>query len=462
MRARRTLATRYGQVLAVLLVVVPPADALAETNPAVVPTELNDPMLVPAAAATRTVKRFDEALALVRSRSTDLRTAEVEIDRAEAQWRTALAGSLPSANVNGTLSRQLLTETIPEASGPGTPSVEVPFPNVASGSLSLVQPVVAPRAWFALGTARQSKVVAELNVEEIKRQLVLRVANGLVAVVTSERLAELNRSGLRNALERLGLTERKANLGGGTQLDVVRARQDVEAARATLVTGDESLRQSREALGLALGLPQAIGVSPDLRLDGLEQATLAACSVQDKLEGRPDVNAASESVRLADRAHGDVERQFLPTVNIQSALSTTSLDTSPAPRTTWNIQGVLNFSLWDGGARYASRRIADVETERAAQRLEAVRRQATIEIVQARRAIDVAEQSREVARKARDLAAEVDRLARASFQEGRGTSLELVSAATSLRQAEISLALREFELIRARIGSILSRARCRV
>jgi outer membrane protein TolC len=103
-----------------------------------------------------------------------------------------------------------------------------------------------------------------------------------------------------------------------------------------------------------------------------------------------------------------------------------------------------------------------VETERAAQRLEAVRRQATIEIVQARRAIDVAEQSREVARKARDLAAEVDRLARASFQEGRGTSLELVSAATSLRQAEISLALREFELIRARIGSILSRARCRV
>src|SRR6185436_17046256 len=97
-------------------------------------------------------------------------------------------------------------------------------------------------------------------------EIALRVASAVIAVVTAERVAELNRIGLRSALERLDLTSRKKGLGAATGLDVLRAQQDAELARATLVSGDESLRQSREALGLALGLPEAVGVSTDINL----------------------------------------------------------------------------------------------------------------------------------------------------------------------------------------------------
>ena len=426
-------------------------------------------MLAAVPLPAKTLHKWEEALALIKSRSTDLRIAEVEIGRAEAQWRLALAGALTIINANGSLTHQLITNTSSQVSGvvvnangttPTFREVQVPFPNAANASISVVQPLLATRPWYAMGTAKQAEAVAKLNVEDIKRQIALRVANGMVAVVTQERIAELNRVGLKNALERLELTQRRADLGAATGLDVVRAKQDAETARTSIVTGDESLRQSREALGLALGIPEAIGVAPDVRIDGLERAAVATCKPSQKLEDRADVASAGASIALAERTRGDVKRQYLPTINFQSSIATTSIDTGAAPATTWNIQGVLSIPIWDGGARYANMRTADVDIERATQRLEAIRRQATIEITQARRAVDVAAQSREVTEKTRDLAKETDRLVRTAYQEGRGTSLELVAAATTLRQAEITLALREFDVVRARVAAVIALSRC--
>ncbi|MFP2923854.1 TolC family protein, partial [Pyxidicoccus sp. 3LG] len=60
----------------------------------------------------------------------------------------------------------------------------------------------------------------------------------------------------------------------------------------------------------------------------------------------------------------------------------------------------------------------------------------------------------------RDLAERTDRLTRRAFEVGRGSSLELVQSAAALRQAELTLVLREFELVQARLGAYLTEARC--
>jgi outer membrane protein TolC len=74
--------------------------------------------------------------------------------------------------------------------------------------------------------------------------------------------------------------------------------------------------------------------------------------------------------------------------------------------------------------------------------------------------VTVADERRRVAGSVRDLAAENDRLTRAAYLEGRGTSLELVAAAQALREAEIQLALRDFDLVRARVLAVLTLATC--
>jgi outer membrane protein TolC len=423
--------------------------------------EVDDPMLAPVPRPKVEVNTWEEALRHVRARSTDIRIAAEQIARAEAQSRIALAGALPTINGQGTYTHNLITnETIQPASVGRFQTVQTPYPDYAAGTLTLSQPLIALRAWYAIGTANRGETAAQLSLEDTKRQIALNVANSIVGVVTAERVAELNRVGLRNALLRLELANRRNTLGSGTGLDVVRARQDVEAARATLVAGDESLRQSREALGLALGLPEQVGVPPNVDINGLEASARNTCKASSSVDDRPDVAALREKTEVARRQVNDVKLQFAPTVDFRSSLATTTINTGAAPNTTWNVQAVLTVPIWDGGIRYGNLRDTRAQEVVAGQNLEAQRRQAQIEVTQARRGVGVADDRRRVAMQTRDLAAENDRLTRASYLEGRGTSLELVTAAQALREAEIQLALREFELVKARVLAILALASC--
>jgi len=88
-------------------------------------------------------------------------------------------------------------------------------------------------------------------------------------------------------------------------------------------------------------------------------------------------------------------------------------------------------------------------------------RGATVDGARSKRAIDVAEQSLRVSKQARDLAAEADRLTRVGYERGQGTSLELVTAANALRQADVNLALQEFAVVRARVSAALTYAQCK-
>jgi multidrug efflux system outer membrane protein len=429
------------------------------------PPNVDDPMLAPVPRAKVEINTWEEALKHVRARSTDLRVAAYQVQSAEAQQRVALAGALPSLNGTAAFTHQIITKDNFQPVGLGPAGVDYkkftsPPSDYLTGQLVATQPVIALRAWHAIGTAKVATEAAKLSFDDAKRQIALAVANSIVGVVTAERIAELNRVGLSNALSRLELTVRKSALGGATGLDVVRARQDVEVARETLVAGDESLRQSREALGMALGLPEQVGVPPNVDISGLERDARNTCRPSATVDERPDVAALRTRVEVARRGVNDVKYQFAPIVNLQSALSTTTTDTGSSPNTTWNVQAVLSVPLWEGGARYGNLRDAHAQESIAEQRLEAQRRTAIIQVDQARRGVTVADDRRRVSAAARDLAVETDRLVRLSYQEGRGTSLELITAAQSLRESEIQLALRDFEVVKARVLAVLALASC--
>jgi outer membrane protein, multidrug efflux system len=435
--------------------------------PIVIPPlpDVNDPMLIPMPPAPRNLATLEEALTLVKARSTDLRIAYLETERAAGQTRVALAGLLTTINGNASVTQNLIIKRTNQpgfVNGTlGTVSVAAPQPDPwLTGGLTVIQPLVNVRNYHSWKTAEEVEKIAHLNVEDTQRNLSLNLANSLVGVVTAERVAELNRAGFRTTLERLDLTRRRRTLGAATGLDVARAQLDVESARANIVTGDESLRQAREALGLAVGLPQQVGVSKELNIDGLERAALSACRVAPSLEARPDIAAARQRVLVADRNHDNVKLQFLPTLNAVSGLNATTLDTGGAYNTSWNIQAVLAVPLWEGGARYGLLRDTEAQTREAEMNLEALRRNATVQLEQARRGVSVAEASLKVAADHRALAAETDRLVRAGYAEGQFTSLDLVTAAATLRQADIDLALKEFGLVQARILAILSLATC--
>ena len=162
------------------------------------------------------------------------------------------------------MSHQLLTSSGFYFSSGGASAATTTF----SGNLQLQQTLINAQQFDQISIDELAEDANRLSVDDRKRTLALSLANQIVAVVTAERSADINRVGLKVALEQLEITRRKQALGAANGLDVVRAEQNAANARASLVSGDESLREAREALGLSLGLPEEIGVAADVNIDG--------------------------------------------------------------------------------------------------------------------------------------------------------------------------------------------------
>jgi outer membrane protein TolC len=440
-----------------------PVGAAGALPPAPPPPPVDDPMLTPPAPPTRELSSWGEAVTLSRARSTDLGSAYAEVRRAEAQTRTALAAVLPSINAAVTYPHQFITKdtVVLGSPGEGARTITAPQSDYLNGNVTLAQSVINVQAWHGIKTGKENEKAAKLTAEETARVITLGVAGAVVGVVAAERVAELNRIGLRTSLERRELTTRKRALGVGTGLDVVRADQDVSSARSAIVSGDESLRRAREALGLALGLPEQVGVARSINIDAVAAEAERTCTRIDRVAERTDILAAQKRLDVANRNVGNVERSFLPTLGAQSTLASTTADLgNTTPRTTWNISAVLSVPIWDGGARYGALRNARALRDQSGFDLEANRRSATIEVAQARRGVTVAESALDVAQQAHKQAAEVDRLTQTAYRAGQGTSLELVIAAAALRSAQVTLALREFDVVNARLQALFALARC--
>jgi outer membrane protein, multidrug efflux system len=444
----------------------PPTPDPTPTRPslALEPAE-SDPTMAPVPPPKRVLSSWREAVALFLSRSTDMRTAFDEILKAEAQTRIALAQFLPSITGTGSYTRQLVTRTneqaVPTQVGSGfVTSQTAPVPKVFLGSLQVQQSLVNIPALDRISIDELGEDASKLSADDRKRTLLLSLANQIVAVVAAERGTEINRVGLRVALELIDLVQRKQALGAGTILDVVRAQENAEHARDTLVSGDESLREARESLGLAIGYPQETGVAHDFNVGGIAENAMTSCRTVGSIDERSDVAAARMGLEVAKRNLRNVWLGFAPTLVAQSTLTEISVVPDGYPNPTWDLVGLLTVPIWDGGAIYGQVKNARATADIATQNLEALRRQGTIQVEQAQRELAVAQESYKIGATERDLAAKNDRLTQIAYIAGQATSLELVTASEAHREAELSLALRDFAILKARLLAVLALATC--
>jgi len=436
------------------------------------PPPVDDPMLAPVPPAPRVVASWEEARQLLRLRSTNLKAALDQVLNAEGQTIVALAQYLPSLGGcaggssappgcgNASFSHQILTRHVTEnAVGTVLTSV-VPIPNTLSGSMTLSQDIVNFQEFDQISINELMEDQNRMTLDDTLRTLDLSLANQIVSVVAAERSAEISRAGLRVALEQLELSKRKEALGAAMSLDVVRAKQNAANARASLVSGDEALRQAREALGLTLGIPEEVGVDHQMNVGAIAADTLRSCRPVDGIDQRPDVAAARLNLEVAKRNLRNTWYSFIPVLTGQSTFTATTAVNAGYPNPTWSIGAALSVPIFDGGTRYGMIKSQEAAEDSAAQQLEGLRRQDIIQVEQARRGIEVAETAHKVAVEQRDLAAQNDQMTQTLYARGVGTSLDLVTASEAHRQAEQSLVVAELNVVKARLVAIMALSTC--
>lgn len=416
-------------------------------------------------AAPRTLTSWAQALTMLKARSTDLRIAALEVAKAEAQSWDAVASLLPKISAGVEYTRQWLRHTSGAVGVDGRgalvmQNVTLPAADSISGKVAVTLPVLHAPAWHALETARLVEEVARLDRESLRRRLTLGLANAIVAVMAAERVGKLSQQGFAEARARRDLSAARLQNGLGTKLDLRRADQDVIAAQGALVGSEEALLRAREALGLALGVSEPVGVLASFGVEGLLSGVRTSCLMLANPRDRSDIVALRRQREVLERKATNLNLQFVPTVSLQSAISTSSPRVSSLPPALWSVQGIASWSIWDGGAREAASRSARADAAQADARRKALQNATVVEVEQARRSVSVAEHTLAMAKQDRDAARDIDELTKTTFVAGMATSLELVVAASDLRQAEIALALRRFELAQARVAALLVVASC--
>jgi outer membrane protein, multidrug efflux system len=441
----------------------------APSPPAPAPS---DPLLVPLPAEAETIGSFDEVLTKLRRGSDTLEIAAARARAAAAQSRQALAALLPLFQGSASVTYDLLNpDTAPGGAGAGGGATSggtassgigasgVPTSPLGVGQLTARVPLIDASLWQGRAAARANEAASAASLADTERLLVLSLASTLIGVLSAERAASLSQVGLGNALEREHLVKRTMELGTGTRLDLVRAQQDTRLARGDVLAGLERAVQARESLGVLLGRNRPVGVATGLPLDRFFLASRRLCQVV-AAGNRADVRAARLRQRASEELTDVARAEYLPSLALQSAITAITVDPGPFRVPSWTVAAVLDIPIWDGGGRGA--RLEEQRwLARAAEREAAlVARQADLERARALRGVRVATDLLAEAQASQGLAFEADRMTRRSFEVGASTSLELVQSAQLLRQAELVLAARQFELHTARFAALISEATC--
>ena len=420
----------------------------------------------PIEPATRTLQSWTEAKRLLRAHHPTLQQQQAALTRADAQVTQAISRMLPHLDVGVGTDYSLVRPTFVAYDRPAEHQFFDERSLVPNGNAALTL-TFSLAALRSIASAERGVDAEKLTLAATQHALVGTLAATVLGVLGAERVAMRNQAGLAAAAERMRLTERLVALGRATALDAWRFAQDLGEARTRVVSANEALSEAREALGQALGLPEAVRLATSFDVSRLLTAQDAGCQRVARLADRADMRAADARIEQAERATSAAELAYLPEIRLGSqyvgTFAPTSAITYEGQRGllhNWSATANLVWSLLDGGARAGGVRTAEADLHAARSEQTATQIAAHFEQRKAERLVQVARANLTIAEQNLTAARHVDALSHKALELGHASALEVIDAARNLRAVEIAHAVSEVDLLAATLRQQLVLAIC--
>ena len=299
-------------------------------------------------------------------------------------------------------------------------------------TVSLEQPLFAPKAYIGYGMAKVEADAKGQDFYRRKEDLIYRVVAAVLDVITARQFVEVAGQGLSDTREHLRIAESLEAAGMGLSSDALRAKVAVASAESAKVTAENRLEIARRRLALAMGEPGAppvdvVGPPPEFPDPGtlgdreaatIDRADLRASSLR--------VANAGSNVRL--RRSG-----YLPDVGLVAAYQEDAEDSPFSPdNRSWKVGVGLTWNIFDGMRREAEIGKAIAERRRAQAFDRGMRDQAAFEAAQADLGVREATLRGEISRTALVSAEEGVRLLKSRYENHLGRMVDLLDAQTAL------------------------------
>jgi multidrug efflux system outer membrane protein len=393
---------------------------------------------------------IDEALANNR----DLRAAVANVAIARAQWRAQHAALFPTlqAQAGATFGRFPAGTSAPTTGGTGTGGGGQSFAagghfnehqftaelGVTAWEVDLFGRIrsltrAAFEQYLASGEARRAAQIT----------LVAQVATAWLTLGSDRTLLAVARDTLSAGEASLGLTQARFAGGVASALDVDQARQIVEQARFDVARLSTQCAQDENALDLLVGAPAPPSLLPGAVVGQAGVLANLPTGVSSAvLLSRPDVVQAEHQLKGANADIGAARAAFFPTITLTGAGGLTSSALAhlfEGPAATWTFAPQLTAPIFDAGKNRANLALA-----RATRALDQATYEKAIQTA-FREVADALAQRGTIASELAaqqalvDAAADDLRLARARYERGADTYLNVLIAQRTLYAAQQTL-----------------------
>ncbi|OGH63297.1 MAG: hypothetical protein A3G34_15715 [Candidatus Lindowbacteria bacterium RIFCSPLOWO2_12_FULL_62_27] len=284
---------------------------------------------------------------------------------------------------------------------------------------------------------------AEIDFEEAKKSLVLSVRQGYFDLLKYRRMAALRKEVLAEAEERLEVTKKRLSVGMTTEMDVSQAELTVLRNRADLADAVFSEQQAQSRFNSLIGLPldDYYDLTDGFPPEPVREVTMKM--VQSRvISASGDLRRMNKDIEVSTISVEQAKSKMRPAFAFKSNLALEG-ERRDLPRVLRNPEEKYSFTLtydFPFGEKVTQK--ADLELAEAGLSTKVLERdelnQSLIldatetyqELLKVQRRLAIARQSREVSERSL-------RIAQAKFDEGRGEITDVISAKTSLVNAQV-------------------------
>lgn len=337
--------------------------------------------------------------------------------------------------------------------------VDLPAFSFQSSDTTLETELSASVPLYTAGSLQQGAAAArsllrasEGVYERARQQIAFAVRQTYYGVLTAEEAVKVAQDVLNSAQEHLRVARLRYEEGVAPQYDVLAAEARVARVEQELISARSARDIAWASLGAVMGAPVPSGtkLTTPRPVETIE-ATLEALS-QEARANRPDLRVGQSQVAAARAQLAVVRAARYPTV--AAAASYTLRQKASIPGTELGLpegtelvisqsSGYLvlsaTWALFNGGQVFGQIRTAEAGVRQAERSLRDLELSVGLEVERAYYSLRAAQAQLLAARKEVEQAAEAHRVAKLRYQEGVGTSVEILDAEANLEGARTRL-----------------------
>ena len=292
--------------------------------------------------------KLDALMVQVAQGNQNVAQAEAKYRQATATTQQAQAARFPTLGTNASATRSSQA-----ANGVRSTSQSLSAGLSASWELDLWGRV---RRSIESGDASAAASAADLAATTLSLQAQLATNYGALRALDVQRgLLEDSVAAYQRSLQ---LTKNRYEAGVVAKYDVAQAQSQLLSSQAQLIDTGAQRATLEHAIAVLTGrLPSELTIA---RVESypLTLPTVAASVPSELLQRRPDIAAAERRMAAANAQIGIAVAAYYPTISLSGSLGqrgTTLADLLSLPNRFWSVGPALALSLFDGGARDATR-----------------------------------------------------------------------------------------------------------